>query len=123
MQHNKQQNMKKITIFITALLMVFSCTKEQVEPTQVYKTIETKLFIFNTITNAANNTWVNDTAIYSAFTTDFQFVRTMAKGDSIKIKVFSNRVSQNNKLNIVYNGLVIKNIEVQKVLEYTFKYE
>jgi len=113
--------MKKIII---AMLILASCAKE--EPQNSFKTItpiETKQFIFNTYSRNANNTIVNDSEIYSSFVNDFQFVRTMAKGDSIRIEVVSNINGDQVKLNIVDNGLIIFNMQGKTRIKHTFKYE
>lgn len=115
--------MKKIIIIVTALIIVVACTKEKTEPTQSIKPIETKQFIFNTYSRDANNTIVNDSEINSSSNNDYQFVRTMAKGDSIRIEVVSNDNGSVVKLNIVDNGLTIFNMQGKGRIKHTFKYE
>ena len=113
--------MKKIII---AMLILASCSKE--EPQQSFKTItpiETKQFIFNTYSRDANNTIVNDSEINSSSNNDYQFTRTMAKGDSIRIEVVSNSNQSIVKLNIVENGLIIFNMQGKQRIKHTFKYE
>ena len=113
--------MKKIII---AMLILASCSKE--EPQQSFKTItpiETKQFIFNTYSRDANNTIVNDSEINSSSNNDYQFTRTMAKGDSIRIEVVSNSNQSIVKLNIVENGLIIFNLQGKQRIKHTFKYE
>jgi uncharacterized membrane-anchored protein YhcB (DUF1043 family) len=114
-------NMKKIII---AMLILASCTKEETQNS--FKTItpiETKQFIFNTYSRDANNTIVNDSEIYSSFVQDYQFVRTMAKGDSIRLEVVSNMNQSVVKLNIVDNGLIIFRLQGVGRIKHTFKYE
>ena len=113
--------MKKIII---AMLIIASCTKE--EQQNSFKTItpiETKQFIFNTYSRNANNTIVNDSEINSSSNNDYQFVRTMAKGDSIRIEVVSNINGDQVKLNIIDNGLIIFNMQGKTRIKHTFKYE
>jgi hypothetical protein len=113
--------MKKIII---AMLIIASCTKEETQNS--FKTItpiETKQFIFNTYSRNANNTIVNDSEINSSSNNDYQFVRTMAKGDSIRIEVVSNINGDQVKLNIVDNGLIIFNMQGRTRIKHTFKYE
>jgi hypothetical protein len=113
--------MKKIII---AVLILASCTKEETQ--QSFKTItpiETKQFIFNTYSRNANNTIVNDTEINSSFVQDYQFVRTMAKGDSIRIEIVSNMNNDIVKLNVVDNGIMIVNLQGKTRIKHTFKYE
>jgi hypothetical protein len=113
--------MKKIII---AMLILASCTKEETQNS--FKTItpiETKQFIFNTYSRNANNTIVNDSEINSSSNNDYQFVRTMAKGDSIRIEVVSNINGDQVKLNIVDNGLIIFNMQGKTRIKHTFKYE
>lgn len=109
---------------IIAILILASCTKE--EPQNSFKTIipiETKQFIFNTYSRDANNTIVNDSEINSSMNNDYQFTRTLAKGDSIRIEVVSNSNQSIVKLNIVENGLVIFNLQGKQRIKHTFKYE
>ena len=106
------------------MLILASCSKE--EPQQSFKTItpiETKQFIFNTYSRDANNTIVNDSEINSSSNNDYQFTRTMAKGDSIRIEVVSNSNQSIVKLNIVENGLIIFNLQGKQRIKHTFKYE
>ena len=113
--------MKKIII---AMLILASCSKE--EQQNSFKTItpiETKQFIFNTYSRDANNTIVNDSEINSSSNNDYQFTRTMAKGDSIRIEVVSNSNQSIVKLNIVENGLIIFNMQGKTRIKHTFKYE
>lgn len=106
------------------MLILASCSKE--EQQNSFKTItpiETKKFIFNTYSSDANNTIVNDTEINSSSNNDYQFARTMAKGDSIRIEVVSNIYQSIVKLNIVENGLIIFNLQGKQRIKHTFKYE
>jgi len=106
------------------MLIIASCTKE--EQQNSFKTItpiETKQFIFNTYSRNANNTIVNDSEINSSSNNDYQFVRTMAKGDSIRIEVVSNINGDQVKLNIIDNGLIIFNMQGKTRIKHTFKYE
>lgn len=106
------------------MLILASCTKEETQNS--FKTItpiETKQFIFNTYSRNANNTIVNDSEINSSSNNDYQFVRTMAKGDSIRIEVVSNINGDQVKLNIVDNGLIIFNMQDKTRIKHTFKYE
>ena len=106
------------------MLILASCSKE--EQQNSFKTItpiETKQFIFNTYSRDANNTIVNDSEINSSSNNDYQFTRTMAKGDSIRIEVVSNSNQSIVKLNIVENGLIIFNMQGKTRIKHTFKYE
>ena len=117
--------MKNIIIILTVLILAISCEKEQ--PTQnSFKTItpiETKQFVFNTYSQDANNTFANDSELYSGFVNDFQFVRTLAKGDTMKLRVFANYNGAIVKLNIVENGLVIFNMQGKGIIKHNFVFE
>jgi len=107
------------------MLILASCTKEETQQNS-FKTItpiETKQFIFNTYSRDANNTIVNDSEIYSSFVNDYQFARTMAKGDSIRLEVVSNINQSIVRLNIVDNGLIIFRLQGIGRIKHTFKYE
>jgi hypothetical protein len=99
--------MEKIIIIITALVLILSCQKEQVQPTAlIQEPTPSKVYFIETYGARWNRTKFNDTIVYQSGDRTYQTTRTLFEGDSLRIAVDSD-IQMTVKINIYYQGIIL----------------